>query len=176
MASHTQGGDQGDNQGKRPKSRPTHPSHPSRTRWATRKLTIKSSKAKRLSLLGRNKHHKTNSTEKKRASAGSESLRQPEQEPEEENDQEEESEEDGPGPRTLYFNLPLPDDLRDEDGGQSQQFTRNKIRTAKYTPISFIPKNLYYQFQNVANIFFLFIDILVVSYHQAWETLHTDSF
>ena len=135
-----------------------------RSRWATRKLTIKSSKVKRHSLLGRMQGKKT-STEKKRASGGSESLRQP-QNPQDNQPaaaDEEEDDDEGPGPRTLYFNLPLPDDLRDQDGAPTQHFARNKIRTAKYTPLSFVPKNLYYQFQNVANIFFLFLCILNVS-------------
>lgn len=65
--------------------------------------------------------------------------------------------------RKLFVNLPLPDDLVDEEGRPSQQFARNKIRTAKYTPLSFIPKNLWFQFHNIANIFFLFVVILVVS-------------
>lgn len=68
-------------------------------------------------------------------------------------------------PRQLYFNLPLPDDKKDEEGYPIQEYTRNKIRTAKYTPLSFIPKNLWFQFQNIANIFFLFLCILVVSSH-----------
>ncbi|KAL2758570.1 hypothetical protein ACRALDRAFT_2101016 [Sodiomyces alcalophilus JCM 7366] len=63
--------------------------------------------------------------------------------------------------RKLFVNLPLPPDLLDEDGIPSQQFARNKIRTAKYTPLSFIPKNLWFQFHNIANIFFLFVVILV---------------
>lgn len=130
-----------------------------RSRWATRKLTVKSSKVKRLSLLGR-MHNKRHSNEK-RVSGGSESLRQPNQD--DPAQEEEETEESGPGPRTLYFNQPLPDHLKDEDGEPTQSYARNKIRTAKYTPLSFIPKNLYYQFQNVANIFFLFVIIIAVS-------------
>ena len=131
-----------------------------RSRWATRKLTVKSSKVKRLSLLGRT-HNKRHSNENKKASGGSESLRQSNQDhgvPEEE-----ETKDSGPGPRTLYFNMPLADDLKDEDGEPAQTYARNKIRTAKYTPLSFIPKSLYFQFHNVANIFFLFITILAVS-------------
>lgn len=67
------------------------------------------------------------------------------------------------GGRRLFFNLPLPDDLRSPDGRPLAQYPRNKIRTAKYTPLSFIPKNLWFQFHNVANIYFLFIIILGVS-------------
>ncbi|CAK7567246.1 MAG: phospholipid transporting ATPase [Sporothrix epigloea] len=134
-----------------------------RSRWATRKMTVKSSNKKRLSLMGR-AHSKAMALEKKRASYGSESLRQPGEDGHEENapsvEADNEDEHDGPGPRTLYFNLSLPEDQRDENGAPKQLFARNKIRTAKYTPLSFIPKNLYFQFQNIANIFFLFLVIL----------------
>lgn len=64
--------------------------------------------------------------------------------------------------RTIYFNQPLPAEARDEEGHPLQTFKRNKIRTAKYTPISFIPKNLWFQFHNIANVYFLFIVILGV--------------
>lgn len=65
--------------------------------------------------------------------------------------------------RNLFFNLPLPPEYLDEEGAPKQTFPRNKIRTAKYTPLSFVPKNLFIQFHNIANIFFLFLVILVVS-------------
>jgi phospholipid-translocating ATPase len=65
--------------------------------------------------------------------------------------------------RRIFFNQPLPDDARDEDGLPITQFVRNKVRTAKYTPISFVPKNIWFQFHNIANIYFLFIIILSVS-------------
>lgn len=103
-------------------------------------------------------------SEKKRQSGGSETLQS--QANPAENDQAADANDDEHSqmvPRQLYFNLPLPQDLLDEDGNPAQQFTRNKIRTAKYTPLSFVPKNLWFQFQNVANIFFLFLVIIVVS-------------
>ncbi|TPX13888.1 uncharacterized protein E0L32_005588 [Thyridium curvatum] len=126
-----------------------------RSRWATRKLTVKSSNLKRLSLLGR-ANGKNASAEKKRASGGTESLRN--------NDaaETESVNSEAAPPRTLYFNQPLPDDLKDEHGDPITHFTRNKIRTAKYTPLSFIPKNIWFQFHNIANIFFLFLVILVI--------------
>lgn len=135
-----------------------------RSRWATRKLTVKSSSLKRLSLRGR-KHNRGVASEKKRASGGTDISQPPaEAAPKDDNDNSAEEENgDGPGPRQLYFNLPLPRELQDEEGNPIQQYTRNKIRTAKYTPLSFIPKNLFFQFQNIANIFFLFTVILVVS-------------
>lgn len=67
----------------------------------------------------------------------------------------------GPG-RRIFFNQALPDDARDEEGLPVTQFVRNKIRTAKYTPLSFVPKNLWFQFHNIANIYFLFIIILSI--------------
>jgi len=61
--------------------------------------------------------------------------------------------------RQVYWNLPLPSDKLDEDGNPPF-YPRNKIRTTKYTPLSFLPKNLYYQFKNVANIYFLTMIVL----------------
>lgn len=66
--------------------------------------------------------------------------------------------------RKIYFNIPLPESERDEDGHPKANYPRNKVRTAKYTPITFVPKNLWFQFQNIANIYFLFIIILGVSF------------
>lgn len=63
--------------------------------------------------------------------------------------------------RTIYFNQPLPDTEKDPKTGLiAIEYPRNKIRTTKYTPLNFIPKNLYHQFHNIANIYFLFIVIL----------------
>ncbi|POS76106.1 phospholipid-translocating P-type ATPase [Diaporthe helianthi] len=128
-----------------------------RTRWATRKLTVKSSGLKRLSL-GARQHERNTSEEKKGASVGSETLPR---ERTTHGDNYEDGDGNSVGPRQLYFNLPLPDDLRDEQGNPKQRYARNKIRTSKYTPLSFVPENLWFQFHNVANIIFLFIDILV---------------
>jgi phospholipid-transporting ATPase len=36
----------------------------------------------------------------------------------------------------------------------------NGIKTSKYTPINFIPKNLIIQFSKVANLYFLIIGIM----------------
>ena len=64
----------------------------------------------------------------------------------------------------VYFNMPLPDDFIDpETELPINIYPRNKVRTTKYTPLSFLPKNMYSQFSNVANIYFLFIVILGVS-------------
>ena len=77
--------------------------------------------------------------------------------------------EGGSSGRRIFFNIPLPDDARDEEGHPLAHFPRNKIRTAKYTPLSFIPKNLYYQLHNIANIYFLFIVILQVRHTVAFQ-------
>ncbi|KAI8373465.1 hypothetical protein EDC96DRAFT_499461 [Choanephora cucurbitarum] len=63
--------------------------------------------------------------------------------------------------RNIYVNMELPACEYDEKGGRIQHnFASNRVRTAKYTPISFIPKNLFEQFRNVANLYFLFLVIL----------------
>ncbi|OLL25914.1 Phospholipid-transporting ATPase DNF1, partial [Neolecta irregularis DAH-3] len=64
--------------------------------------------------------------------------------------------------RTVAFNAPLPQHCLDDDGTPAADYPRNKIRTAKYTPLTFVPKNLWFQFHNVANIYFLFIVILQI--------------
>lgn len=61
--------------------------------------------------------------------------------------------------RDIYWNLPLPAASLDDEG-RPPLYSRNKIRTTKYTPFTFVPKNLYYQFGNVANIYFLTMNIL----------------
>lgn len=134
-----------------------------RSRWATRKLTVKSSNLKRLSLMGRTT--RSTSDEKKRTSGATESLRQADAAAagDDANADASNSQSHGAaGPRKLFFNLPLPDEFKDDDGSPVQPYARNKIRTAKYTPLSFVPKNLWFQFHNIANIFFLFLVILVV--------------
>ncbi|KGU12805.1 phospholipid-translocating P-type ATPase, flippase [Candida albicans L26] len=63
-------------------------------------------------------------------------------------------------PRTVFYNYDLPDYMIDSQGRPITQYPRNKIRTTKYTPITFLPKNLLLQFTNVANSYFLLIVIL----------------
>lgn len=62
--------------------------------------------------------------------------------------------------RTIYFNIPLPEDMVDEDGKPITEYPRNKIRTTKYTPLTFFPKNIMFQFHNFANVYFLILIIL----------------
>ncbi|CCK71241.1 aminophospholipid-translocating P4-type ATPase DNF1 KNAG_0G01830 [Huiozyma naganishii CBS 8797] len=62
--------------------------------------------------------------------------------------------------RTVYYNMDLPDDMLDEEGKPLADYARNKIRTTKYTPLTFLPKNILFQFQNFANVYFLMLIIL----------------
>ena len=61
-------------------------------------------------------------------------------------------------PRYIYVNHELPDELKDPHSGNPLLiYPRNKIRTTKYTPLSFLPKNILFQFTNVANTYFLIL-------------------
>ncbi|KAH3671888.1 hypothetical protein OGAPHI_000074 [Ogataea philodendri] len=63
--------------------------------------------------------------------------------------------------RQIFFNLPLPESMLDPKTRLPlANYPRNKIRTTKYTPISFLPKNIFFQFTNIANSYFLLIIIL----------------
>lgn len=120
-----------------------------RIRWATHRASPQQGRAKRRSILAR--LHKRSPSDKSGVSEGTES------------EDSINGDNDFSGKRTIYFNTPLPASARDEDGHPLVTFTRNKIRTAKYTPLSFLPKNLWFQFHNIANIYFLFIILLSVS-------------
>ncbi|CAN3479985.1 phospholipid-transporting ATPase Dnf1p [Diutina catenulata] len=63
-------------------------------------------------------------------------------------------------PRRIWVNQPLPADAVDDRGLPLAKFPPNKIRTTKYTPLSFLPKNIVLQFTNVANFYFLVLIIL----------------
>lgn len=141
-----------------------------RIRWATKRENEAGGIRKRESLLRRWGHHRRTSSAEKRAAASKRASTAEtdntaiEEAPNKlEEADETQQHEQVENKRRVFFNLPLPDDVRDEDGNPIEHFARNKIRTAKYTPISFVPKNLFYQFHNVANLYFLFIIILGVS-------------
>lgn len=146
-----------------PNQEPTPLANNKRTRWATQRLKGGQGGRKRGSIIGR--LNKANHGEKKRDSgdpskhnpnAHDGTLDQPDE-------AEEEDDEDGAGPRSVFVNMELPPQFTDGEGKPKTTYKRNKIRTAKYTPLSFIPKNLFYQFHNIANIYFLFLIILTVS-------------
>jgi phospholipid-translocating ATPase len=123
-----------------------------RMRWATQRAPGQSGTRKRLSIL--NRHKPTAPTDEPHNAKVSPYA---EEAPVEDPSSTIRSE-----PRTIYVNVPLPDEAKDEQGHIKQRYARNKIRTAKYTPLSFIPKNLWFQFHNIANIYFFFIIILSV--------------
>lgn len=135
-------------------------SNPSkRIRWATHRAAGAKGDHKRQSLLNRIHRRSGSNPEKKRNSRGSDL-----DDPENASATPSENGSDGPDTqRRIFFNMPLPPEARDEEGHLLVHFARNKIRTAKYTAISFIPKNLWFQFHNIANLYFLFIVILGVS-------------
>ena len=122
-----------------------------RVRWATHKESAQAGRKKRQSILDR--LHKRTPSDKSGQSLGSET--DPSQASEPGDGEEEEG-------RTIYFNQPLPPEAKDDEGHPKAHYARNKIRTAKYTALSFVPKNLWLQFHNVANIYFLFIVLLSV--------------
>lgn len=123
-----------------------------RMRWASQHITGQSALRKRMSVIKRFQKRSASAEEKGHSEEASPSA----------SDQEANAESELQ-PRTVYVNLPLPEDARDENGHVKKHFGRNKIRTSKYTPLSFIPKNLWFQFHNIANVYFLFILILGVS-------------
>lgn len=129
-----------------------------RIRWATQRVKGIDAVNKRKSIFNR-RLSRRGADEKKRESSGSDPA-----DPKAEEDGTQQRVDGGElqQSRTIYFNTPLPESQRDEEGRPLHQYARNKIRTAKYTPISFIPKNLYFQFHNIANIYFLLVIILGV--------------
>jgi phospholipid-translocating ATPase len=145
----------------------TLPKKSQRLRWATHRAAGAKGDKKRQSLLDR-AHRRIGSSgsEKKRNSnreSHASTLDSTDPELQKGSGQEEEAEEREDNGRRIFFNIPLPAEAMDENGHPLNHYARNKIRTAKYTPISFVPKNLWFQFHNIANVYFLFIVILGVS-------------
>lgn len=132
-----------------------------RIRWATQRVSGTSGQKKRHSIMDRFHHRQSGSVEKNRDSADDSHLEGIQEESEA---PESVDEDHGALQRRIFFNVPLPDDAKDAEGRPAINFGRNKVRTAKYTPLSFIPKNLYYQFHQIANIYFFIIIMLDVSF------------
>ncbi|CAE7072861.1 unnamed protein product [Rhizoctonia solani] len=64
--------------------------------------------------------------------------------------------------RTVFVNQPLPQSETRSNGDPIVRYARNKVRTSKYTIVTFVPKNLYEQFRRIANLYFLALVILQV--------------
>ncbi|KAI7889242.1 uncharacterized protein EV154DRAFT_604236 [Mucor mucedo] len=62
--------------------------------------------------------------------------------------------------RRVFINLPLPSYTLKANGNAVYTYVSNKIRTSKYTVLSFVPKNLFEQFRRPANMYFLGMAIL----------------
>lgn len=130
-----------------------------RIRWATQRVKGPKAANKRKSIFNRRLSRR--GADEKRQSAGSD-LTDPKTDNDPGHDGEDVEDDETPT-RRIYFNMPLPASERDEHGNPIHHYARNKIRTAKYTPLSFVPKNLWFQFHNIANIYFFIIIILDVS-------------
>jgi len=140
------------------------PTPTKRLRWATQHKKGTSANRTRMSIVNRLHHRGSRGSKKKRDSNGTNSaaadLSNIQDDPNEGSQPPVDSESEGP--RQVHFNIPLNQDALDEDGYPKKSYRRNKIRTAKYTPLSFIPKNLWYQFHTIANIYFFILIILTV--------------
>uniref|UniRef100_A0A672PRS2 Phospholipid-transporting ATPase n=1 Tax=Sinocyclocheilus grahami TaxID=75366 RepID=A0A672PRS2_SINGR len=66
---------------------------------------------------------------------------------------------------SLYFLLEVERKIRanDREYNSSFKYATNSIKTSKYNPFTFLPLNLFEQFQRIANAYFLFLLILQVS-------------
>ena len=143
-----------------------------RLRWATQRVKGPKAVQKRKSLFNRHLSRK-GADEKKWESNGSDPPYVADLEGETHAEPPvDEGEDDKVETRRIYFNIPLPASERDEHGRPLSHYARNKVRTAKYTALSFIPKNLWLQFHNIANIFFFIIVLLNVcmtSFPRVWR-------
>lgn len=111
-----------------------------RIRWATRRTPGKKGQKKRESILAKLGHRRTPSRGS-RDSMGSTIKGKIPEDPEAEagqtggdDEHADDNEQWGPA-RQVYFNIPLPAEARDEEGKPLVHYARNKIRTAKYTPL-----------------------------------------
>lgn len=135
----------------------SHVSRPTkRQRWATTRVTGAGGTRRRVSIMDR--LHKRSTMGKRKSAASS----LPSENEENGNNENDESNGDSGDSRKVYFNTPIPESERDDEGRPTFDYPKNKVRTAKYTPLTFVPKNLWLQFHNIANMYFLFVIILNV--------------
>jgi phospholipid-translocating ATPase len=139
-----------------------------RLRWATQYKKGKSANLKRMSIMDRLHHRGSHGSEKKRDFVGAD-LNNIQEDPNKDAQPSVDSE--NQGQRKVHFNIPLPQDALDENGYPKKSYRRNKIRTAKYTPLSFIPKNLWLQFHSLAIVYFFILIILSVSSEDSFFAL-----
>ncbi|KAJ3129571.1 hypothetical protein HK098_001047 [Nowakowskiella sp. JEL0407] len=63
--------------------------------------------------------------------------------------------------RRIFVNIPPAGQFRDKSSGKhAMHFNDNRVRTSKYTVITFLPKNLFEQFRSIANFYFLGLVVL----------------
>ncbi|TVY93003.1 Phospholipid-transporting ATPase [Lachnellula willkommii] len=134
------------------------PTPTKRLRSAAQYLKETSASLGRVSILNRLRHRGSHRSEKKRYSGEANNLQQNASE-----NAEQIVDSDDEGRRQVHFNIPLPPDALDDNGSPSKSYGSNKIRTAKYTPLSFIPKNLWFQFHSIANVYFFILIMLTIS-------------
>jgi Phospholipid-translocating ATPase N-terminal len=135
-------GVQNGNGGDGPDPKPSHTSKPTkRQRWATQRITGTGGLRKRVSIIDRFHRRVASGDEKRRSGASTI--------PTVDGGGSDVNEDDM---RKIYFNIPLPEPQQGQEDGYRPSYPRNKIRTSKYTPLTFVPKNLWLQFHNIANV------------------------
>ncbi|CAG8918407.1 unnamed protein product [Penicillium salamii] len=145
-------GEDNPDQGGEVREVPSNVSKPTkRQRWATTRAPGAGGIKKRVSIIDR-LHKKSELRDEKRKSTNTSASTN-------ESTAGTEAPESGPN-RRVYFSIPIPESERDEEGHLNITYPRNKIRTAKYTALTFVPYNVWLQFHNIANIYFLFVIIL----------------
>ncbi|KAL3879260.1 hypothetical protein ACJMK2_031562 [Sinanodonta woodiana] len=63
----------------------------------------------------------------------------------------------GPQYRTIVPNHTVPDEPIKQKSHPNRTYASNKIKTTKYSILTFLPKNLFEQFHRFANLYFIFI-------------------